>query len=560
MKSNRFLVACAVWLASSAVPVAQTQQQYLDSVQQSFTGIIGAPPVILSTQLESVIYDSWQIFLWSVQGTAASLQDGSQRATPSTTAQQSGQSPLFNSGDNPLLFESFYHRAEVFPYYEGSPPSFDVAAVPYYRFRPFATGEPGFSTAGNYVNLDETNQIGQNMLVYRQSGPSALPVLYMAKVGGTEAVAASETSAPTRQASWVLAPQAIEIKTAWRRVSDFPDYDPQTRQSPTASRMHQAPATYYVDSGGQPTAQSDTFAMIGLSFIHKRSGSTAAPIYIFATFEHVDAVTRDQNQNITDPAYEAAYCLLEYEQGDPQSAQVYGAYDSNTPGLAGGQNALRTVALPTPGRQSCGYQTVVQPPNITSEVNDANNAVAALIQQLSPGNIWSNYRLKGVQFQPTSDETSADYYLANIVIESSPPGLQLFRGGRAGQDPTSVPPSTNVFYNTRNRFYLSGFPLSSTGFGPSSSPAPQSLPGNVSVGAAKGQPVPTPQYNMGGCMGCHGIAQQMGGDFSFLTLVAGGVGNPVDTVPAAGSSPEEMLAHRLKSYLRRARYLFPKND
>lgn len=59
-------------------------------------------------------------------------------------------------------------------------------------------------------------------------------------------------------------------------------------------------------------------------------------------------------------------------------------------------------------------------------------------------------------------------------------------------------------------------------------------------------------------MGCHGVAQQFGGDFSFVAAKAG-IGKPVDTVAPSDLSAEELARHNHIINLRRANYLFNKN-
>ena len=98
--------------------------------------------------------------------------------------------------------------------------------------------------------------------------------------------------------------------------------------------------------------------------------------------------------------------------------------------------------------------------------------------------VWQYYQLTGVQAIPSSDETTKDYYLANIVVESSQAGIQLFRGG------LSSDPSFEPLPNIRNKLNMID-----------------------KVGGGSEQ---YKKYSMGGCMGCHGAAQGEGGDFSFL--------------------------------------------
>ena len=460
-------------------------------------------------------YFAWRLFVWANQGTNATLQDGRPRETASTSFLDAGESPLFNGGTNPLIFEGLYHRTEAYPYFtRTAPPQSPIRQVPIYRF---AAGDsiPPFTVPagkGQYVNLDETNQIGQNFLYYRRSNDPDFPVLYMAKVNAAEVnYAWGRKLVPRKSTSWVFPDGVIEIKAAWRRVEDINimNSDPDT--------YHQARATYYVGKEGDPpSVETGDFALIALHIIQKSAGYQS---FIFTTFEHVNAVTRNASGSIIDPAYQLTYDTLAYDPGDPTTATPLGAYYSNEAGQSDSMNSLATYTLPAGGAQGAqppdGYNIVLQPKTITSFVNDVNNLVAPMLGET----VWRNYRLKGVQAVPTSDDTRLDYYLANIVVESSQPGIQLFRGGVADT-------GKKKFTNKR-------------------------AVGNISNNLTYNDPVPQPQFTMGGCMGCHGGAQQVGGDFSFLADSAGR-GKPVDPVPPSALTPAERMAHNRAVAARRA--------
>ena len=150
--------------------------------------------------------------------------------------------------------------------------------------------------------------------------------------------------------------------------------------------------------------------------------------------------------------------------------------------------------------------------------------------------VWRNYRLKGVQAVPTSypdnnGTVPLDYYLANVVVESSQPGLQLFAG-------TVVNPNTsNQETFTNNRALPNN---AANAPGPNVSPAPQ----NSKIGA--------PEWTMGGCMGCHGNAQVAGQDMSFLGFGIGGNGFFVDPVATSDMSTKERKAYYDKLMNRKA--------
>lgn len=473
-----------------------------------------------STQLANY---AWRLFIASMQNTTATLQDGSSRATASSSTNfiDSGNA---NSFSNPLVFESLYHRTEAFPYYTSSSqkPALSIGTVPTYYtyYTDESTGNPvAYTVTGQqYVNLDETNEIGQNFLYYQNSNDPDFPVLFMAKVNAAETNYVYNKQAPSSSSSFQFPNNVLEVKSAWRRVQDIKNSDP--------SDYHQAQATYYeAGSDGVPHPVSEKFALIGIHIIQKTANYQQ---FIFSTFEHVNAATRDGNGNITDPAYKTTYDQLAYDTTQTgYAATANGAYTMNAPNQPSKSNVHMKYALPAAGAISTDYTTVVQPQTITSEVNDVNNNVYKLITGLSSNSVWANYRLKGVQGVLTNDQTANDYYLANIVIESSQPGIQLFTGTLVN----GGVPVNGLLTNNRS---VDG---SYSDFGAYA---------NVSTGVKEGQPVPKPQYTIGGCQGCHGAAQQKGRDFSFLSQAAGGKGKELDTVPAAALNQSQVDAHNAR--------------
>jgi hypothetical protein len=103
-----------------------------------------------------------------------------------------------------------------------------------------------------------------------------------------------------------------------------------------------------------------------------------------------------------------------------------------------------------------------------------------LLAAKNPNSIWKYYRIVGVQAVPTNNTAAFSFFMANYVVESDST-LANFRGSGIGTPFNGLP---NTLYN---------------GHG----------------------------VSMGGCQGCHGVAQtQLGGDFSFLM---DDVGKPVQT-------------------------------
>lgn len=107
---------------------------------------------------------------------------------------------------------------------------------------------------------------------------------------------------------------------------------------------------------------------------------------------------------------------------------------------------------------------------IEAIADQSTQFVHAELKKKNPKSIWQNYRLVGVQAKPSNDTKAFSFFLANYAIESDST-LGNFRGSAIGTPHDSL---NNTLY--------------------------------------RGQRV-----SMGGCQGCHGVAQtKLGTDFSFL--------------------------------------------
>ncbi|MES2727420.1 MAG: hypothetical protein V4643_09990 [Bacteroidota bacterium] len=102
----------------------------------------------------------------------------------------------------------------------------------------------------------------------------------------------------------------------------------------------------------------------------------------------------------------------------------------------------------------------------------------SLLKTKNSGSVWLNYRLVGVQAVPSNNTTEPNFFLANAAVESDST-LANFRGSGIGKPHNQQP---NILYRNNN------------------------------------------QISMGGCQGCHGVAQsKFGTDFSFL------LGSPINS-------------------------------
>ena len=266
---------------------------------------------------------------------------------------------------------------------------------------------------------------------------------------------------------------SIQLKAAWV-PSTLLDGDPST--------YHLTDAVYYKDSPNQPNGlcyDVEQFGLIGLHIIQRihaaAPGGTAEPAggtYIFATWEH---------QSIGNGA---GYTYVNYSKFATNTEMPF-------PNTAAGLPVARLKPYPLPGTQ----------------------AIDAEVQASLSNSVWKNYRLIGTQFL-AMDVNAADaeqrsatlgqpLYLANLMIETNR-GLQQFQGQPPGQTPNS-----HFFKDGK------GVPKNYQFFSPTSANMQYS-----------GNPI-----NMGGCMGCHGVAQTQGFAFSFV-LQDGDKG----TVPDTGTS------------------------
>ena len=265
---------------------------------------------------------------------------------------------------------------------------------------------------------------------------------------------------------------SVQVKSAWKILTG----------TDTPANYHTTDAVFFnTTASGTPCFSVTTFGLIGLHIIQRvhmgdQNASYADPIggtFIFATWEHNTI------------ANGAGYSYVSFL-------------------TKGGAEQSNPVPYPNyPTVPAIGV-TRQQPYPLGS----TQGVTQAVYQQLPAGSVWSNYRLIGTQFYPNVNATTSSqnfnqpYYLANLVVETNN-GLQNFQGlppgvapvaKYSGFTPTTVPPAPQLQYNPN---------------------VPNvSLNGNA--------------YNMGGCMGCHGVAQLLGANFSFV-LLDGQRGAGIDT-------------------------------
>ena len=446
------------------------------------------------------------------------------RGQPGGSFQNSGSSRV-----GPLVWETYQHRSELFPYSgSGAVPPQTFNSPPTHIFKVTdASGTTAYNPCVDdslpscpFGNLDEASQIGQNLIFF--PGPDGTPsqILFEAKVNPVEtAFVTANFNALTTPLK--LADNTIHVKAAWVPLEAVPEED--------RYRYYTNNVIIYTGEDDNPTAQVETYALIGLHIIQKTPNY---PAFIFATFEHTDVLTTPQGAK-RDVYYVPTYTDISYTL--PATTRLAGLIDPMT-GMSPvvtnptieGFNVTTPVAQPNgspidlpvgsvtsiPGAVDVGTFVevpVVQPPTTNADVDTINAQVLTTMSGLPGFNqnfVWQYYKLKGVQGVPTSDETAPDYYLADITIESSQPGIQLFRGfpQLGGQQLVNVRNQSNVLDEAQDN----------------------------------------QTFSVGGCQGCHGVAQtQVGTDFSFLFGGRNGTGFSPDTEGLKGLAT---LLERAESY------------
>lgn len=269
---------------------------------------------------------------------------------------------------------------------------------------------------------------------------------------------------------------AVQAKAAWRRITES-----------ETSRFHWTSGLYYRNTGGDTVCRAvATFGLIGFHIIQKTAYQGH---YIYATWEH---------KSVSTDLYSYAEKPVTPKGAPPQPM---------APAFPDSIKVSRDHAiLPSTRRTTDVYH--------------------GLIRAANPASVWLNYHLIGVQYIPVGcwgrdnqpcaaagfqvgleDPTNngQPFYLANLVIETNW-GLQNFQG---------VPPGPPGPYSPVKGFATSPNSKPNDHFFPNTSGAFDRSLGNVGQSRRNRGQV----FNMGGCMGCHGVAMALGTDFSFALFL-----------------------------------------
>jgi len=476
----------------------------------------------------------------------------------------------------PLVWQTFRGKVEIFPG-KGNPPGYpsvgpgdqwygyDAPTSYVYsaNVKPCDTPAP---LGTPWINLDETDQITLGSMfagiapTQATGNSSPQMIRFLAKANRTEYVYVAKNKwwaqiDPTVRANtqkflttnmrspdpdssqYVSLPNgAIEAKAGWR---------PLTQKESNSGRFTTTTVRYY-ENENNPCYRQATMGLVALHLIQK---TPTAPYFIYATFEQADnietasgnpvenedggiipplpgcgpgqtapcttpSVTLQDTATVTPPMGGG---LPPQVNPVPASAQFCTPSVSTTPpNQLYYLNSFKQPALPDKGFICINYRDNAIPQPIIDANHTAHAAIRAYNQaQGIPDSPWLYYKLVNVQYQPidknyagvytgndqNSGHNASSYHQANIVVETNRP-LQLFSGGLLGTG--------------ANSDYDSQFNKGATG-----------IHKNMYYGGS--------QFNMGGCMGCHGSQGQHAiGDFSVI-LARGKVHFPEVPAPLTNS-------------------------
>jgi hypothetical protein len=369
----------------------------------------------------------------------------------------------YNTERNPFpdlaVWETYNHRVEFRP---GSDKMLPFDKIPFYSYlNPIPLSDPG-TDFQVFNNLDENNEIGScNMYAYTKKYGEQHQVLYQAKVNREEydyVLKNYNTAAQLKQANITTFNNIQAYNTYYKGATN-------TCDCPPSEKVICLPCG---TGSNNPTSTDPEGAIeIKTAWRKKLPDDGLAETYFQ---RKVLTYRKDPDGRIR--ALNDIYLLIGLHiihktRNYPNFIfATWEHKDVTDPKLSMGY-----VKLDTSGNEFGGIITGyprVSP--VLHDVDQANYEAHRLLVNANRKSVWQYYNLVGVQAQTTNDSNSPNFFLANYVIESDTT-LQIFRGSGLN---TPIDSGDNIVLHGK-------------------------------------------RYSMGGCQGCHGVAQfRFGADLSFL--------------------------------------------
>ena len=423
----------------------------------------------------------------------------------------------YDSGQS-LVWETFAHRSELRPW--GVALSKPFSKAPEYLFKNTTIKQADGARFDLFNNLDEDNEIG-SCSVYNGPGDSTTQylVIYQAKVNQAEydyikdvfgatqydtagALARAADSnaisimthnkpspngidlpAGDNSVEGIAGEGAIEIKTAFLLVTEENDS--------ALAGFFRTQAIYYTadyDTGSNKYSNwqyhNGTFALLAIHVIHK---TKSYPHFIFTSFEHMSLKNMPFQYILLTPS-PPTYPSSNFNPFHP----LY-PFTADPATQYGDRHLIERQTGTSPTSNGELYPIPLYRDVVTEKVH-------AQLWKLNPKSVWLNYRLIGVQANIT--ERWAPFPIPNLP--HFPPVSPL---------PAAGPNHFMANHVVESDAFLGNF------FGPGfgTNPFPTGPLGPDSTRNGDNILFEGKTYNMGGCKGCHGVAQTaFGTDHSFL--------------------------------------------
>ena len=379
-----------------------------------------------------------------------------------------------------VRWETFAHRTELRPASNNMLP-FD--APPHYSFgdssiKPVNSGDD-FTL---FDNLDENNEIGSCDLYGQVGNPEKkdLMVLYQAKANREE-YEYLQKYFPTKQAL------KIATDNTHDNIQKYSAYDSGATSACDISPDKKVLCLPCGVAGAPGSDSAEGAVEVKTAWRELRPEEDATTFFIRRV------IVYEKSPNGKDISYtNKNYALIGLHiihKTHNYSNFIFATFEHV--GVEKQDMAYYELGGPSAGQPVRDYPRLHPIPAI---VDSSTAYVHRLLAGKNKASIWQNYRLVGVQTRPTNDTTSFNFFMANYVIESDPT-LARFHGS-----------SLNSPFNMGNNILFE-----------------------------------KKFYSMGGCQGCHGVAQTiLGGDGSFL----------MDTVGKPVKTPDIGVHDKLQKYLR----------